>query len=396
MAPRQFRTTVEPRTLGILATADVAFTTLTLNSVATNTLPTSYPYTLVIDPDTSLEEIVTVTAPVGLPATANVLTVLRAQDNTTVREHAVGAVVRHMVTARDLQEPQEHMTATGRYLDSISGTYYEPHGLGSTDGAFVGASKTQTLTNKTIQAATLSGTTTNSGTITGGIINATSVPASGITGTTLPAAITGATGLSIVESQVVNLVSDLAAKAPLASPTFTGTVTIPTGASITSPIIDGATVTGSVANSATFTGGSFASPNITLAGGGSISLGAATSPITANGLTITATNVSHLYGTTSNIQNQLDSKPTVKIQRGQTSMTVAANTSTTSSTIPFSTAFGSNPTVVLTPVKTFSSTSPVIQVSLETDATTTGFVIRFINGSGTSITCPINWIAIGS
>jgi hypothetical protein len=390
MAPRQFRTTVEPRTLGILATADVAFTTLTLNSVATNTLPTSYPYTLVIDPDTSLEEIVTVTA-----GASNILTVVRAQDNTGVKEHAVGAVVRHMVTARDLQEPQEHMTATGRYLDSISGTYYEPHGLGSADGAFVGASKTQTLTNKTIQAATLSGTTTNSGTITGGIINATSVPASGITGTTLPTAITTATNLSIVESQVVNLVSDLAAKAPLASPTFTGTVTIPTGASITSPTINGATVTGSVANSATFTGGSFASPNITLAGGGSISLGAATSPITANGLTITATNVSHLYGSTSNIQNQLDSKPTVKIQRGQTSMTVAGNTSAVSGTITL-TGFTSAPTVVLTPVKTFSSTSPVIQVSLDADATTSGFTIRFINGSGTSITCPINWIAIGS
>lgn len=41
----------------------------------------------------------------------------------------------------------------------------------------------------------------------------------------------------IPESGVTSLVSDLALKAPLASPTFTGTVTIPTGASITTPKI---------------------------------------------------------------------------------------------------------------------------------------------------------------
>ena len=40
------------------------------------------------------------------------------------------------------------------------------------------------------------------------------------------------TALTIAESQVTNLTTDLAAKAPLASPTFTGTVTIPAGASI--------------------------------------------------------------------------------------------------------------------------------------------------------------------
>jgi len=303
-----------------------------------------------------------------------------------------------MVTARDLQEPQEHMTATGRYLDSISGTYYEPHGLGSTDGAFVGAAKTQTLTNKTIQGAILSNTTTNSGTITGGTINATSVPASGITGTTLPTTITTATNLSIVESQVVNLVSDLAAKAPIASPTFTGTVTIPTGAQITSSTLLGTTNnSGGISGSGSISSSNISTPaggTISVAPGGTVAFGAA-GQITANGTNINATKIGYLDSLSSNVQTQLDSKPTVKIQRGQTSMTVAGNTSAVSGTITL-TGFTSAPTVVLTPVKTFTSTSPVIQVSLNADATSSGFVIRFINGSATSIDCPINWIAIGS
>ena len=56
----------------------------------------------------------------------------------------------------------------------------------------------------------------------------------GITGAIISGNIAGnAAGItgSITEAQVTNLTSDLASKAPLASPTFTGTVTLPTGLS---------------------------------------------------------------------------------------------------------------------------------------------------------------------
>ena len=43
----------------------------------------------------------------------------------------------------------------------------------------------------------------------------------------------GSDPITIAQSQVTNLTTDLSAKAPLASPTFTGTVTVPTPTNIT-------------------------------------------------------------------------------------------------------------------------------------------------------------------
>lgn len=59
---------------------------------------------------------------------------------------------------------------------------------------------------------------------------------SDVTGTGLAAADVGAApATGIAESAVTNLTTDLAAKAPVASPTFTGTVTVPTGAALGTP-----------------------------------------------------------------------------------------------------------------------------------------------------------------
>jgi len=139
------------------------------------------PFTLVLEPDTVYEEIVTVTARSGTTMT----TVARAQESTSARSHSSGVAVKHMVTARDLQEPQDHMNASN-----------DVHGIGSTLGNLVVGTKTsQTLENKNISG--------NSNSIT-------NVPQSGVT----------------------DLVANLAAKAPLASPTFTGTVVLPSDTSV--------------------------------------------------------------------------------------------------------------------------------------------------------------------
>lgn len=70
-------------------------------------LPISYPFTVVVDPGTENEEICTVTNVAG-----TTLTVVRGEDGTSGVPHSGGAVIRHMVTARDLREPQQHIDAT--------------------------------------------------------------------------------------------------------------------------------------------------------------------------------------------------------------------------------------------------------------------------------------------
>jgi hypothetical protein len=104
MPARKYSSTAEAKTLSSAINNSV--TSMTLNSVTT--LPGTYPYTLVIGPDTAYEEIVTVTASGG----GNVLTITRGQDGTSAQAHSAAVPVRHMITARDLQEPQDHINAT--------------------------------------------------------------------------------------------------------------------------------------------------------------------------------------------------------------------------------------------------------------------------------------------
>ena len=108
MAARKYVSTAKVQSLASGIT-DVQ-TTMELSATGgfdPTTLPASYPYTLVIDPDLASEEIVTVTSKAG-----SVYTIARVQDGTSRIAHSAGAVVKHMVTARDLQEPQNHMDAS--------------------------------------------------------------------------------------------------------------------------------------------------------------------------------------------------------------------------------------------------------------------------------------------
>ena len=90
-------------------------------------------FIVVIDPETSSEEIVRVTA-----VTSNTLTVVRGYDGSTGKTHTSGAKVRHMAIGEDMRNAAAHIEATAAH--------------GAT-GAVVGTTNTQTLTNKTISAA---------------------------------------------------------------------------------------------------------------------------------------------------------------------------------------------------------------------------------------------------
>jgi hypothetical protein len=117
------------------------------------TIPAGRTYTLVIDVDTALEEIVDATA-----VSTNTFTITRAIDGSSAQEHSAGAVVRHMAIGRDYRDANLHAEAAASYNDG-DGNAHTMHGIGSGEGDVVGTDKTQTLTNKTLTAPTISNPT---------------------------------------------------------------------------------------------------------------------------------------------------------------------------------------------------------------------------------------------
>jgi len=116
-------------------------------------IPTGRTFTLVIDVDTALEEIVDATA-----VSTNTFTITRAIDGSIAQDHSAGAVVRHMAIGRDYRDANLHAEATGSYNDG-GGNAHDMHGIASGEGVVVGTLKTQTLTNKTLTSPTISNPT---------------------------------------------------------------------------------------------------------------------------------------------------------------------------------------------------------------------------------------------
>jgi hypothetical protein len=201
------------------------------------TVSTGQTFTVVIDPDTALEEVVDVTVVSG-----NNLTITRAIDGSSAQDHSAGSVVRHMIIGRDLREANTHIEASAAV-----------HGIA---GSVVGTTDTQTLTNKTITSAsettptiagaTISGTWTSTATITGGTMNPTTLTQNSV---------------------------------PVLTTTSTSTVTNKT---LTSPIINGGTVSSATVTSSTVVSGTLGSD---LAAGGYKVSGLATPTATADAAT---------------------------------------------------------------------------------------------------------------
>jgi hypothetical protein len=201
------------------------------------TIPNGTTFTLVIDVDTALEEIVDATA-----VSTNTFTITRGIDGSIAQDHSAGAVVRHMAIGRDYRDANLHAEADASYNDG-GGNAHAMHGIAAGEGVVVGTLKTQTLTNKTLTSPTISNPT-----ITGTSGVETSIVFEGSTADAYE------TTLTVVDPTQDNTIT---------LPNTTGTVTINdatqtlTNKTLTSPTISGSPVitglssAGMVASSAT-------------------------------------------------------------------------------------------------------------------------------------------------
>lgn len=127
----------------------------TCSVLSTTGWPTSFPFVIGLDFGAANEELVQVTA-----NAAGTLTIVRAFGGTSAVSHSTGAVVRHAYNAVDATDFRTHEAATSSV-----------HGV---TGALVGATQSQTLTNKTLTSPTinsgaLSGTFTGTPTFSGNV-----------------------------------------------------------------------------------------------------------------------------------------------------------------------------------------------------------------------------------
>ena len=173
-------------------------------------------FTVVIDPDTALEEIVDVTA-----VSTNTLTITRGIDGSSGVAHSAGAVVRHMAIGRDYREANQHVenttTAHGLTIaDVITTTNTKTltnKTISAADNTLTGVvtlTGTQTLTNKTLTSPTITGTGAIAGTFTG---NLTGNVTGNVSGTAGSATGNAATATALQTARNFQLTGDVEASA---------------------------------------------------------------------------------------------------------------------------------------------------------------------------------------
>jgi hypothetical protein len=213
MTTRKYSSRSQQTTLSsAIASGD---TTMTVGSATTLlggiTVSAGTTFTVAIDPDTALEELVDVTA-----VSSNTLTITRGIDGSSATAHSAGAAVRHMAIGRDYREANAHVEATSAV-----------HGL---SGTVVGTTDTQTLTNKTLTSPVISSLTLGDG----------SIVFEGATANAFETTLT-----------VVDPTADRTVTIPDATTTLVGTDTTQT---LTNKTLTSPTITGTGAIAGTFTG----------------------------------------------------------------------------------------------------------------------------------------------
>ena len=311
------------------------------------TMTANQTYTVVIDPDTALEEIVDVYSASTNPVSGNTLAIVRNINGSVAQAHSAGAEVRHMAIGRDYQEANDHIEAsagvhglavgvevvgrtTTQTLTNKTLTSPEVSGLTLTDASIVfegatanvfettltvadptadrtvtipdatttlvGTDTSQTLTNKNLTSPTITGTGAIAGTFTGNLTGNVTGNVSGTSGSTTGNA---ATATALATGRTFQLTGDVEASGV----TFDGTGNV----SLTTVIGTGAIVNADVNTSAQIAYGKLALTNGIVNADINASAAIDWSKI-APSSTVSTTELGYLDGVTSAIQTQLDAK----------------------------------------------------------------------------------------
>jgi hypothetical protein len=224
------------------------------------TLTGTQTYTVVIDPDTALEEIVDVT----VYSSGNTLTITRGIDGPTPGTglaHSAGAVVRHMAIGRDYQEANDHIenstTAHGLTLANVTLST----GTGNVSTAMLASNAVTTakITDANVTTAKIADSAITSAKIADLTIATGDIADSAITSGKIATGAVGTTkidDLSITEGKIVSnavTTAKIADSAITSAKIADGTIVagdIADGAITSAKILDGTIATGDIADSA--------------------------------------------------------------------------------------------------------------------------------------------------
>jgi hypothetical protein len=239
MTVRKYSSRSQQTTLAsAIAAGDLTMTVISGSQLMGGKTPSSTEtYTVVIDPDTALEEIVDVKT----YSSGNTLTIERGKDGSTAVGHSAGAVVRHMIIGRDLQEANDHIenTTTAHGLTLANITLSTGTGNVSTAMLASNAVTTAKITDANVTTAKIADSAVTSAKIADLTIATGDIADSAITSGKIA---TGAVGTTKID--------DLSVTEGKLAPTAVTTGKIADSAVTSAKIADGTIVAGDIADGA--------------------------------------------------------------------------------------------------------------------------------------------------